>query len=518
MVLACAILLQQFFSRSVPISHFNDFGGAVAGGHSQKTRSFSTLTPRKSSITVSTSIHISLLVLDTDGNPYSGPTASYYFYLNSAATPDTNAPTVTAVAPAAGSTVGDNALINVTFSKGMDPVSINAATITVNSGVVPASFSFNNNTNVVVTPLAPLPDNASLTLTLVGGAAGIIDPSGNALTTQTVQFSTGNGPDITQPFVVSSTVSGGLTVPSNAVFSVQFNKPMDTRNLLIPTNFYLYDNNTNTYLPTNRSFSADSITATINPTSPLPAGHNIQFGVYNAQDLSGNTQVAYNVVVTASSSPDTVPPVVLATNPGIGQTSTVSINTKLQVLFNKPVQNGSLLQITLSGGAPVALTPALTNGDQTVLLIPNAPLAPNTNFTLTIQGVKSTAGFAMTAPVIVFFTTGPGATLLGPTVTGTNPLNGAMAVPVSVTPTVTFSAPINSLTTYGYIVLRLSSTNAVVPSTLSFSADYRTVTITPNSPLSAATQYNVYVGGSNITDQAGYPNQTGVSTYNFTTQ
>jgi hypothetical protein len=96
--------------------------------------------------------------------------------------------------------------------------------------------------------------------------------------------------------------------------------------------------------------------------------------------------------------------------------------------------------------------------------------------------------------------------------------NAALESALSVTPTVTFSAPINSLTTYGYIVLRLSGTNAVVPSTLSFSADYRTFTITPNSPLSAATQYNLYVGGSNITDQAGYPNQTGVSTYNFTTQ
>ena len=124
----------------------------------------------------------------------------------------------------------------------------------------------------------------------------------------------------------------------------------------------------------------------------------------------------------------------------------------------------------------------------------------------------------MTAPVVVIFTTGPGATLLGPTVAGTNLLNGATAVPVSVTPTVTFSAPINSLTTYGYVVLRLSSTNSVVPSTLSFSADYKTITIMPNSPLSAATQYNVYVGGSNITDQAGYLNQTGVTTRNFTTK
>jgi hypothetical protein len=162
-------------------------------------------------------IHILSAVRDTDGNTYTGPTGSYYFYVLSTAVPDTNVPTVVAVAPSNGSTVGDNALINVTFSKPMETNTINAATLTVNGGVVPASFSFGgSNTNVVVTPLAPLPDNSSLSLTSTSGVNGIVDPQGNAITTQTINFSVGNGPDITPPYVVSSTVDNGLTVPSNS--------------------------------------------------------------------------------------------------------------------------------------------------------------------------------------------------------------------------------------------------------------------------------------------------------------
>jgi hypothetical protein len=458
-------------------------------------------------------IHIQAAVQDTNGNSYAGPTASYYFYLYSTAVPDTNVPTLVAAGPLNGSTVGDNALINLVFSKGMDTTSINAATITVNGGVVPASFSFSgSNTIVTVTPLAPLPDNANLTLSL---SNGIIDPSGNALTPQTINFSTGNGPDVTAPFVVSSTVDNGITVPSNAVYSVQFNKPMYTPSL--QNTIYLYDYTAGGYVTTNHSFSADGMTATINPVSPLTAGHSIGLVSNNGQDLDGNTQVSYSAQFTASATPDLAPPTVIATTPGAGQTSSVPINSLLQVLFNKSVQFGSLSQIALTGGPAITLTPSLTNGDQTVILTPNAPLTPNTTYTLTVQGVTSTAGVTMSAPLSVTFTTGPAVVLLGPLTSSVVPANGAVGVAATVTPTVTFSTPIDPLTAYGNIVLRLSN-NTVVGSSLSFSADYKTVTITPNSSLTSGTTYNVYVAGASITDQAGNALRTPATAYSFTTQ
>jgi hypothetical protein len=463
-------------------------------------------------------IHILADVTDDDGHAYA-PTAYYYFYVAAAATDDTNAPTIIAVTPPEASTVGDNALIRVTFSEPMDPTTINATSVTVNGGVVPASFSFEgNNTSVVITPLATLPDNANFILTLNGGPgpAGIADPSGNFLVTRTIHFSTINGPDVTPPYVVASTVRYGQTVPSNTVFSLQFNEPMDTQSLSIQGSFDLYDPQVG-YISVNRSFSADGLTATINPTIPLPVGRQLYLWA-NGRDLSGNTQAGYSIVFYASSVSETAPPTVLATNPGTAQTSVVPINTQLQVLFDRPVMEGTLSQITLTAGAPVTLTRSLTNGDQTVLLMPNSPLAPGTTYVLTVEGVKTIAGIEMAGPMVVVFTTGPGATLTNPTIVVTNPPDGAAGVDVSVAPTVRLSAPVNPVSAYGNVTLRLRNTNEVVASTLSYSSDYKTVTITPTVPLLAGTQYSINISGPNVTDQAGNPIQAGVIVYNFTTR
>ena len=462
-------------------------------------------------------IHVTSAATDTAGNAYTGSTAPSYFYVASTATTDTNTPTVTAVAPPEGATAGDNAVIHLTFSKPMDPLSINANTVTVNNGVVPATFSFDGtNTSVYVTPLAPLPDSTNLTLTLSGGSNGILDISGNPLTTQSVHFSTTNGPDYSQPFVVGSSIDEGLTVPSNAVFTLQFNKSMDTQTLALQGNFYLYDNSVG-YVPVSRSFSADGTIATINPTAPLTPGHSFYLRANNAQDLSGNTLVTYHTNFYVSAFPDTAPPSVLATNPGNGQ-SGVPINTQLQVLFDRPVQPGSISQVTLTGGPALTLTRSLTNGDQTLMLVPNATLAPNTTYTLTIQSVKSISGVAMASTVVVTFTTGTAAALVNPTVTANTPPDGTTGVAISFAPTVTFSSAVNPVTAYQYITLRSRNTNIQVPATYTYSADYKTLTITPTSPLAAATQYTLTVGGSNVTDQAGNPIQTGTVVYGFTTQ
>ncbi len=235
--------------------------------------------------------------------------------------------------------------------------------------------------------------------------------------------------------------------------------------------------------------------------------------------LSGNTMSGYSVYYFYSSgTPDTAPPAVLATNPGSGQSATVPINTQLQVLFDRSVQPSSLSQITLTGGPAITLTRSLTNGDQTALLVPNAALAPNTTYTLTIQGVKSISGNAMASTVTVVFTTGTGAILVNPSIISITPLNGATGSSASVHPAVVFSGPVNPVTAYTNVTLRLTNTNAVVPATLTYSSDYKTVTINPTTPLAAATQYTVYVGGSNITDEAGNSLNQSTTTYTFTTQ
>ncbi len=461
-------------------------------------------------------INIAAGVKDTQGNAYTGPVASYYFYTSPASITDTVSPTVTGIAPTDNSTgIGDNASIRATFSEPIDPASVTAATFSVTASgftLVPSSISFgNNNQDVTITPQAPLPDATVLTI----GISGITDPSGNAVTPFTSHFTTGTGTDSTRPFVISSSVSPNATgVPVNSVFTFRFSEPVDTRALNLVTNFYVYDNTTNVYLPATRSFTPDGLSATIVTTSNLPASRFLVVGAINAQDLAGNLLINYNAYFTTSAASDTTPPLVTAINPGNGTTG-VPINAALQVLFNEAIQPTAVSQVTLSAGANVPVTVSVTNGNSTLTLTPSAPLLPNTTYTITATGVKDTAGNTMAGSTTSIFTTGPGALLSRPSVLSSTPPTGTTGVPVSVAPQVVFNAAINPLSAYNNVVLLLTNTSANVPVTLSFSPDYKTVTLTPTAALSAATQYSIRVNA--VTDQAGNTLANSLNN-NFTTQ
>jgi Bacterial Ig-like domain len=442
---------------------------------------------------------------DTNGNFFAGSVGTYYFYTSATSITDTTAPTITGLAPTNGSTnIGDNALIQVAFSKPVDPLTVNGISIHVTGGsstVMPASISFDSTgQNVIITPLAPLPDNTAMTIAI----SGVTDTSGNAVTPQSTTFTTGPGTDTTAPTVIASSVDSlnNTNVPQNSVFTLTFSKPMNTLGLQVPANFYLYDATLGTYITAvTRSFSSDGTVAFINPTSPLPATHTVYLSARNATDLTGNVLSAFNQSFTVSSTTDTTPPTVTATNPG--GTVNPPTNSVIQARFNKPVQATSLSLVTLTaGGPPITVTPSLASGDETLTLTPGAPLSPSTAYTVTVTGVNSIAGIPMAAPFVFNFTTAAGAQLVGTAFLSSVPANGATGVSASVTPTVTFSNPVDPVSAPGNLYLVLNATSVVVPSTLSYSADFKTVTITPTAALTSGTTYRIVSNGQ-VTDQTG---------------
>src|SRR5258708_3483095 len=71
---------------------------------------------------------------------------------------------------------------------------------------------------------------------------------------------------------------------------------------------------------------------------------------------------------------------------------------------------------------------------------------------------------------------------------------------------IVFDSPMDPLgfdTVLGNAVLELSSTSAVVPTTVSFSLDYKTVILTPASALAHSTSYTIVVKYGTVTDIAG---------------
>jgi hypothetical protein len=115
------------------------------------------------------------------------------------------------------------------------------------------------------------------------------------------------------------------------------------------------------------------------------------------------------------------------------------------------------------------------------------PLALSTTYTINVTGVLDITGNAQSSFPSQSFTTGTGTDLVTPTVVSTYPTSGLANVPVNVTLQAVFSRAMDpaSFDANNSFTLR-DAANNVVPATISFSADFKTVTLKPNSNLIGA--------------------------------
>jgi hypothetical protein len=121
-------------------------------------------------------------VKDLAGNPLASDVTWAY-----STAPDTTAPTVTAVSPAAGATkVSVGATVTATFSEPMNASTVTTTTVTlVRAGTttpIAAVVTYDSVARrVTLTPSARLASATSYTATVKGGSAGVKDEAGNPL-------------------------------------------------------------------------------------------------------------------------------------------------------------------------------------------------------------------------------------------------------------------------------------------------------------------------------------------------
>ena len=151
-------------------------------------------------------------------------------------------------------------------------------------------------------------------------------------------------------------------------------------------------------------------------------------------------------------------------------------------------------------------------------MTPNAPLTPNTLYTVTIAGVKDIAGNALAKTVTSTFTTGAAYDTISPTVISVTPANGTTSVPDLPTIVVVFSEAMDLLSYHGPNFDLLDANNNLVPATVTFSSDLTTWTLKPAATLNSGATYTLWVSwtGGSLTDITG--NNLGGSYYSFTTQ
>jgi len=419
------------------------------------------------------------------------------------------------VAPPNGfQNVALNGIVVLTFSKPINPTTVDSTTVSLSYGTTPTQIlttvTFDaTDTYVTLTPVELLPPNTTIKLSITNG---LQDVAGNGLTAFSSSFKTGTVADTVPPSITAfSPAYLATNVPTNAVVTLQFSEPMDALTFVQKYSSYycggyyyyyfsyssycLYDATLGAVIPANVSVSADGMSAIIAPQSTLTPGDTVIVSSYQLTDLAGNVENGFQSQFTVGSSPDTTPPQVLMVNP-LNNLTNVPINAVVQVSFDRPVAANSLSQVILkANGSVVATAPALSNGGQTLTLNTPDLLTPGTTYTVTINGVADLAGNVMTTAVTDTFTTGTAGILTNPSVLMVTPANGATSVATNSSIVVQFTNPMNPASfNTGSFILTVTSTSAVVPGTFSFSSDAKTVTFTPTSPLTGGSvQYTLTI-------------------------
>ena len=226
-------------------------------------------------------------VMDLNGTAM---TVNYVWTFTTATIPVTTAPTVTSTIPANLATlVPLNQIVSATFSKAMNPATINGGTFTLTgpgttavTGLV--AYAAVGNT-LVFTPTANLAPSTLFTATIT---TGVTDLAGNALASNYVwTFTTGTTLVALLPQIVSTVpANAAINVPLNQAVSATFTKAMNPLSLTTAT-FQLTKGGT--LIPATITYDAINFIATLTPTAPLTASSSYIATVTNgATDLAGN--------------------------------------------------------------------------------------------------------------------------------------------------------------------------------------------------------------------------------------
>ena len=218
---------------------------------------------------------------DLAGNPLAG---NFVWSFTTQPVADPNPPSVVSTTPlggAQGVSVGNN--ITVTFSKAMNPATINTLTFLVKRGLTPIAGTVTyNGAAATFAPFGALAPSSAYTVSISNGAT---DLAGNVLESNYFWgFTTQAVVDTIPPTVTSTNPLGGAQgVTAVNSITASFSKPMNPATINTLT-FTVSQGST----PIAGVVTYSGITATFNPTSDLTAGTEYTASISKGvTDLSG---------------------------------------------------------------------------------------------------------------------------------------------------------------------------------------------------------------------------------------
>ena len=414
-------------------------------------------------------------------------------------------PTVVSTIPLNGATgVPLAQAISATFSKAMNPATLNNATFTLTAGgaAVAGTVTYAG-TTATLTPSENLTANTLYTATITTGAQ---DVAGDALAANYVWMFR-SIPAPAPPTVTATNPANNATaVGLNQAISATFNEAVDPATLTTTT--FTVSGGGAAVTGTVSYVVAGSV-VTFTPTAALAANT-----VYTATITTGvtdllGTPLAANYVwtFTTGAAPDTTPPTVTATVPLSNATNvplTQVITATFSEALNPVTVSSATFTLTGPGATAVPGLVAYAAVGDSATFTPIAPLVEGTLYTATITtGVTDLAGNALAVNYVWSFTTGVTVVTNPPTIVLTSPISGATGVALNATVSATFSEAMNPLTLTN-TTFELTAGATTVAATVSYDAVNFIATLTPTALLTAGTTYTATVtpGATDLTGDA----------------
>jgi methionine-rich copper-binding protein CopC len=429
--------------------------------------------------------------------------------------PDRRAPKVAAISPVNGlDQVGINAHLHIRFDEPINSISLFPESLETARYTV----AFDDDDEVRYLTFEPYPVSS----TMVESVSTTEDYAGNPVVPPySTTFETAPGPDTTRPKVTEISPPSGTNIPVNAVITVRFSEAIDPITVN-NDNLSIYGYTIGKYVAGNWSISTDGTTATFVPSQTWPMGQQFRMGTSSyLADLSGNRlqNSYYDINFNTAFAPDTAAPVLLQASVGDGQTG-LPLNAMLSLQFSEPVNIAKLdgIELKRNDNRKTVKLKRTSSDDHRTITVASL-LSTNTGYTLTVAGIEDLAGNPLATVDIRTFTTGTTIDTREPKLVSITPSYGATNVPLNTAISMTFDERIDPATLDASYMLR-NSMGDYQNVTLSLSTDGKTVTLTPETNLTAGrTLYSIsidnYAGTGKASDFAG--NYVGnVSSY-FTT-
>lgn len=309
-------------------------------------------------------------------------------------------PQVLSTSPAAGAVdVPTNSLISMTFTKEMNPSTINASTFTLMEGtnIIEGTFTYEGVTSMF-TPSSDLKGNSNFIATLNIGAQDITGlPLKNKYE---VSFNTGDAPDVDAPTATANDpLNDAVDVSADKVISITFNEEMDASTIIASS--FIVKQGANSV---SGAISYADKTATFTPNSDLGAG--LKFDVTittSVTDMAGNAianAMLWSFTTDALPTVTSITPLDNATD--VARNKVISINFS-DVMDASTINSSSF--ILMEGSNTIAGT--YEHSSKSASFIPSSNLGSNLTYTVTVNtNVKDVGGNSIAAAKIWTFTTG----------------------------------------------------------------------------------------------------------------